>query len=136
MDLVGGERVNRGLVLRLVLLVLLSAAFPTTVAADALDDYVRAELARRRIPGLALAVLRQGQPPILRGFGHASVELAAPVTPDTVFDLASVTKPFTAMAIMALVTDGKLSLDHPIARYIDQTPPGWSATACRPTRVP
>lgn len=131
MDLVGTERVNRGVVRHLILLVLLSAAFPTTVAADALDDYVRAELARRRIPGLALAVLRQGQPPILRGYGLASVELAAPVTPDTVFDLASVTKPFTAMAIMALVTDGKLSLDHPIARYIDQTPPGWSTLTVR-----
>ena len=109
-------------------LVLLCAALPTTVAADGLDDYIRAELARRRVPGLALAVLRAGQPVLLRAYGVSSVELAVPATPDTVFDLASVTKPFTAMAIMALATDGKLSLDHPIARYIDGTPPGWTDT--------
>ena len=112
-------------------LVLLCAALPTTVAADGLDDYIRAELARRRVPGLALAVLRAGQPVLLRAYGVSSVELAVPVTPDTVFDLASVTKPFTAMAIMALATDGKLSLDHPIARYIDGTPPGWTAMTVR-----
>jgi len=68
---------------------------------------------------------------VLRAYGLASVELAVPVTADTVFDLASVTKTFTAMAIMTLVTDGKLSLDDPIARYIDRTPSGWAAMTVR-----
>jgi CubicO group peptidase (beta-lactamase class C family) len=111
--------------------VILFASLPTALAADGLDDFIGAELARRRIPGLALAVLRHGQPLVLRAYGLASVELAVPVTADTVFDLASVTKAFTAMAIMTLVNDGKLSLDDPIARYIDRTPPGWAAMTVR-----
>src|SRR5215510_8095325 len=97
---------------RIVVLLLVCLVSPLAAAADGLDDYIRAELARRRLPGLALAVLRNGQAPMLRAYGLASVELAAPVTPDTVFALASITKSFTAMGVMALVTDGKLSLDE------------------------
>jgi D-alanyl-D-alanine carboxypeptidase len=111
--------------------VIVLASLPTALAADGLDDSIAAKLARRRVPGLALAVLRDGQPPLLRAYGLASVELAVPVTVDTVFDLGSVTKPFTAMAIMTLVTDGKLSLDDPIARYVDHTPPAWALRLSR-----
>jgi len=96
---------------RVVVLAILCASLPTALAADGLDDFVGAELTRRRIPGLALAVLRQGQPLVLRAYGLASVELAVPVTTDTVFDLASVTKPFTAMAIMTLATDDERLAD-------------------------
>ena len=96
---------------RVVVLAILCASLPTALAADGLDDFIGAELARRRIPGLALAVLRQGQPLVLRAYGLASVELAVPVTADTVFDLASVTKPFTAMAIMTLATDDERLAD-------------------------
>jgi CubicO group peptidase (beta-lactamase class C family) len=104
---------------------------PAVVRADRLDDDVRREMARRRIPGLALAVLRQGQPPLLRGYGLASVELDVPVTPDTVFDLASVTKVFTATAVMALVAEGKLSLDDRVGAHVDQAPPAWATVTVR-----
>jgi CubicO group peptidase (beta-lactamase class C family) len=63
---------RRGVVLAIVF-----ASLPTALAADGLDDFIGAELARRRIPGLALAVLRQGQPLVLRAYGLASVELRA-----------------------------------------------------------
>jgi D-alanyl-D-alanine carboxypeptidase len=114
-----------------VLLAVLAVSLPASLGADGLDEFVGAELARRHIPGLALAVLRSGQPPLLRAYGLASLELAAPVTPDTAFDMASVTKPFTATAIMMLVTDGKLALDAPISRYVDGTPAAWAAIKVR-----
>jgi CubicO group peptidase (beta-lactamase class C family) len=113
------------------ILVVVAASLSTPAAADGLDDYIRAELARRRIPGLALAVLRHGQSPMLRAYGLASVELSVPVTPETVFELASLTKPVTATAIMMLVGDGKLALDDPIAKHISQAPRAWAAITVR-----
>src|SRR5262249_45951550 len=67
---------------------------------DAVDQYMKAQLEQRRIPGAALAVMRRGEVVKLQGYGLANVELEVPVTPDSVFELASVTKQFTATAIM------------------------------------
>src|SRR5678816_3884439 len=78
---------------------------------DAVDRYMQAELAARRIPGAALAVVRRGEILKMQGYGVANAELDVPVTPDTVFELASVTKQFTAAAIMLLVEEGGLALD-------------------------
>jgi D-alanyl-D-alanine carboxypeptidase len=100
-------------------------------ATDPVDDYVRAQMARRKIPGLALAVVQRGQAVKLQGYGLASVELDAPVTPDTVFELASVTKQFTAAAIVKLVEEGKVGLDDPVSKYLQGTPPIWSAITIR-----
>jgi CubicO group peptidase (beta-lactamase class C family) len=99
--------------------------------ADSVDDYIRAQIARRKIPGLALAVVQRGQVIKLAGHGLASVELDAPVTPDTVFELASVTKQFTAAAVMKLVEDGKVALDEPVSKYLSGTPPTWQAITIR-----
>ena len=75
------------------------------------DSYVREEMNRLHIPGAAVAVLRGGRVELMKGYGLANVERKLPVTPDTAFQIASTTKPFTAMAVMLLVEDGKLSLD-------------------------
>jgi len=99
--------------------------------ADSVDDYIRAQMTRRKIPGLALAVAQRGQVVKLAGYGLASVELEAPVTPDTVFELASVTKQFTATAIMKLVEEGKVVLDEPVSKYLPRTPPTWHAITIR-----
>ena len=99
--------------------------------ADSVDDYIRAQIARRKIPGLALAVVQRGQVVKLAGYGLASVELEAPVTPDTVFELASVTKQFTAAAVMKLVEEGKVGLDEPVSKYLPGTPPTWQAITIR-----
>jgi len=102
-----------------------------TAWADPVDEYVKAQMERRKIPGLSLAVVQRGQVVKLQGYGLASVELDAPVTPDTVFELASVTKQFTAAAVMKLVEAGKVALDDPIAKYLDDVPPAWSAITVR-----
>jgi hypothetical protein len=85
---------------------LLCCAFAAGAGAepDAVDRYMQTELAARRIPGAALLVMRGGKIVRMRGYGLANVELEVPVTPDTVFELASITKQFTAAAIMLPAT--------------------------------
>src|SRR5262249_39028474 len=67
----------------------------------------------------------------MKGFGLANLELNAPVTEDTVFEIASVTKPFTATAIMMLVEDGKIGLDDEIRKHLPELPVAWSGVKVR-----
>ena len=69
-------------------------------------------------PGAAVAVLRRGEPPLVMCHGLANIEWASPVGTDTVFRLASLSKPFTALAALLLARDGVLDLDGPIGRYL------------------
>ncbi|HET7844911.1 MAG TPA: serine hydrolase domain-containing protein, partial [Xanthomonadales bacterium] len=74
------------------------------------------------VPGAALLVLRDGKPLVARGYGYADVATRVPVTPRTNFRLASVTKQFTAAAILLLVEDGKLALDDPLRKWLPSLP--------------
>ena len=103
----------------------------TVASADPVDDYIKTEMQRRQIPGLALAVVRDGAVVKMQGYGRANLEHDVPATPDTVFELASVTKQFTATAIMVLVEDGKVKLDEPIATYLPGSPDTWTAMTVR-----
>ena len=78
---------------------------------DAVDDYVRTTMEKERIPGVSIAVVKEGQPVRTQGYGLANVELNAPATADTVYQSGSVGKQFTAAGILLLAEDGKLSLD-------------------------
>ena len=98
---------------------------------EAVDAYIGAEMPKRRIPGLALAVVRDGAVVKMQGYGLANLEHDVPVTPDTVFELASVTKQFTATAIMLLVEEGKVGLDDPIGDYIIGSPAKWQKVTVR-----
>ncbi len=100
-------------------------------SADRVDDYVKAQMAQAHIPGVSVAVVQAGRVRLMRGYGLASVELNVPATPDTVYELLSITKQFTATAILMLVEDGKLALDDPISRYLPDTPPAWNAITVR-----
>lgn len=99
--------------------------------ADATDDYVRAEMAKRQIPGLSVAVIRNGKTVKEGSYGVASVELRVSATAETSYSLASMTKVFTASAIMLLVQEERISLDEPVARILQQLPPRWSAVTIR-----
>jgi len=101
--------------------------FVTTVNvfADPVDDFVKAEMQRQRIPGLAIAVVNNGKVVKTQGYGLANIELNVPVTPETVFKIGSVSKQFIATGIMLLVADGKISLDDKISKYPDGTPETW-----------
>lgn len=84
--------------------------------------------ASARLGQLNASVLIAEQGTVLAdtAYGFANMELEVRNTPDTRFRVASVTKQFTAMAIVMLAADGKLSLGDPIARYVDSLPPSWS----------
>jgi CubicO group peptidase (beta-lactamase class C family) len=92
---------------------------------DNVDEYVRAEMEREHIPGLALGVYRRGEIVKARGYGLASIELNVPVKPETVFQSGSVGKQFTATAVMMLVESQKVSLDDSITKYFDHAPEAW-----------
>src|SRR3954469_10709185 len=68
-------------------------------------------------PGAAIIAVKDGQPVLRAGYGLANLELGVPITPDMVFRLASVTKQFTAVAILMLMEQGLLALDDPITRF-------------------
>src|SRR5580658_224539 len=100
-------------------------------AGDSVDSYVAAQLREQHVPGVALAVIRDGRVVKSQGYGLANIELNVPVTPDTVFQLGSIGKQFTAAAILMLAEDGKLSLDDKITRYFPAAAPRWNAITIR-----
>jgi D-alanyl-D-alanine carboxypeptidase len=117
--------------LRFLLAVLLLFCVPRVAGADALDDYIHSQMRVLHIPGLSLAVVQDGKIVKTRGYGLASIESNAPATEDSVFEIGSVTKQFTATALLMLVEEGKVGLDEPIARYLSGVPKAWSAITVR-----
>lgn len=98
---------------------------------DKVDEYVQSELRDQKIPGVAIAVVRNGELIKAQGYGLANVELNVPVTPETIFQSGSVGKQFTATLAMMLVEEGKLSLDDPLSKYIADAPPIWQGITLR-----
>lgn len=99
--------------------------------ADQVDDYVNGEMTSHRIPGVSLLVIQTNQPVKRAAYGLANVELNVGVKPETVFEIGSITKQFTAAGILLLAQDGKLSIDDRISRYLKQTPESWQAITVR-----
>jgi len=85
-------------------------------------DSVFARFAAPGSPGCALGVMREGRLVYAKGYGLASLELGVPITPTTVFDIGSVSKQFTALAVVLLARDGKLSLDDEIQKFLPELP--------------
>jgi CubicO group peptidase (beta-lactamase class C family) len=84
---------------------------------DAIDAYIEGQMRRLNIPGASLAIVAGDQIVHLRGFGRARPGGEAP-TPQTPFFIGSLTKSFTALAVMQLVEAGKVELDAPVQRYL------------------
>jgi len=82
-------------------------------------------------PGCAVGADVKGQPVVRRVYGMADLEHDVPITADTIFEAASVSKQFTAAAVLLLARDGKLSLDDAVRRYIPELPPSASAVTIR-----
>ena len=72
---------------------------------------VEAILARNPAVGLAVGLVRGGEPAFFHGHGVADIASGAPITPDTMFRIASITKTFTAISVMQLWEEGKVDLD-------------------------
>jgi CubicO group peptidase (beta-lactamase class C family) len=101
----------------------LTAAAPRAAAADLgppkdLDAVVGRSMREFEVPGLALAVVQDGKPVVLRGYGVRTLGSAEPVDASTLFAIASNTKAFTAAALAILVDEGKLSWDDPVTQHL------------------
>lgn len=114
-----------------LLLIVLSIVPSASAKADKIDEYVQSELQDQRIPGVSIAVVRNGELVEARGYGLANVELNVPVTAETIFQSGSVGKQFTATLAMMLVEEGKLSLDDPMSKYIADAPAIWQGITLR-----
>jgi CubicO group peptidase (beta-lactamase class C family) len=86
------------------------------------EEAARAEMKLSSIPGLSIAIVTDNQLSYAHGLGVADLENAVPVTPKTVFRLASVSKVFTAVAAIQLVEQGKLQLDDEVQKYVPSFP--------------
>jgi CubicO group peptidase (beta-lactamase class C family) len=118
--------------------VFLSILFITALASVAqpnlsakIDQYIKAEMVEQKIPGISLAVLRNGRIVLLKSYGLANVEHQVSVKPETIFQSGSIGKQFTATAVMMLVEEGKLSLDDKITKFFPDAPPAWSNITIR-----
>ena len=89
---------------------------PTWVAE--MQTFTRAMMTKHDVPGLAVAVGHGGGEVYAEGFGGREIGRDTPVTPETIFGVASVTKSFTALAIMQLAEAGKLDVNDPVTRYL------------------
>lgn len=100
-------------------------------ARDTVDRIVAAAMASRHIPGVSLAVVRNGKVIAARGYGVADLEHGIAVTPNTVFKIASISKQFLATGIMLLAQDGKLSVDDPVSKFYPGAPESWRGITLR-----
>ncbi len=113
--------------MQFLLSTLLTAAVSSAPAQDAVDtkakvDAVFREYDRSDSPGCALGVFRDGRIEYARGYGMANLELGIANSPQTVFDIGSTSKQFTALAIHLLAREGKLSLDDDVRRWVPEVP--------------
>ena len=122
----------------IVILLNFSVSGQTNSAADSLstisvkaDQLVSSWMDTRHAPGLALAVIQDGSIVKLTYYGQSNVETKSPVTGESVFMIASLTKQFIAAAIILLQQDGRLSLDDHPGKYIDSLPGTWDDITIR-----
>ena len=88
-------------------------------------------MSRQKIPGMAIAVVKNGEAVVAKGYGFANLEHQVPVTTHGIFQSGSVGKQFTAAAIVHLKEHGKLRLDDNIARYLPPTKARWGSITVR-----
>jgi CubicO group peptidase (beta-lactamase class C family) len=102
-----------------------------TPLVTAIDDVVAKTMQAQKVPGVSLAVVKDGQVLVAKGYGFADVATSTKATEQTVYQLASVTKQFTAAAVLMLVDEGKLSLDAKITDVLPGLPAAWSPVTVR-----
>ena len=83
-----------------------------------LEGFILEKMSKTKIPGLSIAIVQGDETIYARGFGFRNLSSGLPATPKTLYGIGSVTKSFTAMAIMQLAEDGKINLDDPVEKHI------------------
>lgn len=95
-------------------------------SADRFDDFIQAKMTEEKIPGLQFVVVYKGKVAMSRAYGVSDLDKKSPVTKDTKFEIASVSKPFVATAVMMLWERGKIKLEDAIGKYVKDMPLAWS----------
>lgn len=112
-----------------------NAQAPQAAEADnktaAIERLVQGEMASRRIPGLQLAIVKNGEIVFTGAYGQSDLETAKPVTDRTVFGVNSISKAFAGVAAMQLVEAGKLDLDASVTQYLEGLPASWKEITVR-----
>jgi CubicO group peptidase (beta-lactamase class C family) len=106
-------------------------ATATAAHADPTDDFITAQMRSQNIPGLSLAILKDGKIVRAQGYGFADATRKIAATPDTIYHIGSVSKPLVATAVMRLVQDGLLSLDDPVGKHLTDLPAAWRPITIR-----
>jgi CubicO group peptidase (beta-lactamase class C family) len=110
-------------VVSLVINGMVAESFGAEIGADRpAVDRLFAKWDKLASPGCALAVGQDGAPIYTRGYGYANLDYDLPITPQTVFDVGSVTKQFTAASLSMLALEGKLSLDDDVRKWLPELP--------------
>lgn len=104
------------------MLALAVAAGAARDPAAELRSAVRTHLEREKVTGCSIAIAEGGRIVFSEGFGYANLEARAPATPDTVYRLASISKPITAVAVLRLAEAGLVDLDADIRKYLPEFP--------------
>jgi CubicO group peptidase (beta-lactamase class C family) len=123
MNILKGHRIFSALICLVIMVALtvgnVNASQPHQIEPDfaAIDSYITEQMEGLSIPGLALGIVQDGQIAHLQGFGIADSS-GRVVTPQTPFYIGSITKSFTALAVMQLVETGKIDLDAPVQTYL------------------
>jgi CubicO group peptidase (beta-lactamase class C family) len=114
-------------------LALLCLPIPSAASAetDKIDDLARVEMQQRKIPGLSLAILKEGKVVKANGYGLANMELNVPATEHTIYQSGSVGKQFTATLVMMLVEEGKINLADHVGKYLEEAPESWKEITVR-----
>ncbi len=108
---------------KLFLLVLFP--FSCFAQTDSIDIIVQQMMAKQKIVGLSLAVVKNGKTTVNKGYGLANAELNVPVNSETVIRIGSVSKQFFTTAIMKLMEEGKLSIGDSVHRFFPDAPEAW-----------
>jgi len=100
-------------------------------ASQQIDQAVHAAMKNYKLPGATIAVMKDNQLIYAKGYGYSNLAMRAPARPEDRFQLGSISKTFTATAIMLLAEDGKLSLDDTMTKYFSGLPDSWRTITIR-----
>src|SRR5829696_5198255 len=115
------KRITTALFLPLAAAALLVAQSAAPNVAESSVDTVFSRWTQQT-PGCAVGVAKGGAPVLQKAYGMADLEHDVANRPDTIFEAGSVSKQFTAAAVLLLVRDGRLSLDDPVGKYVPELP--------------
>ncbi len=107
------------------LLVFLLLPFLSIARIDSTDIIVKNMMDQQKIVGLSLAIIKDRQPIVNKGYGLGNVELNVPVTAETAIRLGSVSKQFFTTAILKLMEEGKLSIEDTVHKLFPDSPQTW-----------